>query len=263
MLAVKAKNINYIDNQATELFLTTFFEFRVLIYTICGKVRPQNTISKFSFVSSLKSKFMENEGLSLLDMIIKGGVIMVPIGILSMLSIYFMIERAVYIQNAYKLEANFMNNIKDLLGKGDIKAARAYCQRLNTPISRVIEKGISRIGKPIKDIESAMESVAGLETDKLEKNLGFLGLTAGIAPMLGFIGTISGIIKIFYNISVSDNISIGIIAGGLYEKMITSGAGLVVGVLAYASYHILNSRIDRFSHKLQATAIDFIDVLES
>jgi len=231
VLAVKAKNINYIDNQATELFLTTFFEFRVLIYTICGKVRPQNTISKFSFVSSLKSKFMENEGLSLLDMIIKGGVIMVPIGILSMLSIYFMIERAVYIHNAYTPEANFMNNIKDLL--------------------------------PIKDIESAMESVAGLETDKLEKNLGFLGLTAGIAPMLGFIGTISGIIKIFYNISVSDNISIGIIAGGLYEKMITSGAGLVVGVLAYASFHILNSRIDRFSHKLQATAIDFIDVLES
>lgn len=188
---------------------------------------------------------------------------MVPIGILSMLSIYFIIERAVYINNAFKLETNFMNNIKDLLGKGDIKAAKAYCQRINTPISRVIEKGVSRIGKPIKDIESAMESVGGLETDKLEKNLGFLGLTAGIAPMLGFIGTISGIIKIFYNISVSDNISIGIIAGGLYEKMITSGAGLIVGVLAYAGYHILNSRIDRFSHKMQATAIDFIDVLES
>ncbi|MBP7511305.1 MAG: MotA/TolQ/ExbB proton channel family protein [Bacteroidia bacterium] len=206
---------------------------------------------------------MENQGLSLFDMILKGGVIMVPIGILSMLSIYFIIERAVYINNAFKLETNFMNNIKDLLGKGDIKAAKAYCQRINTPISRVIEKGVSRIGKPIKDIESAMESVGGLETDKLEKNLGFLGLTAGIAPMLGFIGTISGIIKIFYNISVSDNISIGIIAGGLYEKMITSGAGLIVGVLAYAGYHILNSRIDRFSHKMQATAIDFIDVLES
>jgi biopolymer transport protein ExbB len=206
---------------------------------------------------------MENQGLSLFDMILKGGVIMVPIGILSMLSIYFIIERAVYINNSFKLETNFMNNIKDLLGKGDIKAARAYCQRINTPISRVIEKGVSRIGKPIKDIESAMESVAGLETDKLEKNLGFLGLTAGIAPMLGFIGTISGIIKIFYNISVSDNISIGIIAGGLYEKMITSGAGLIVGVLAYAGYHLLNSRIDRFSHKMQATAIDFIDVLES
>ncbi len=205
----------------------------------------------------------QQAGLNLFELIIKGGVIMIPIGFLSLLSIYFIIERWVYINQAFKIEANFMANLNDLLGKGDIKAAKAYCQRLNTPISRVIEKGVNRIGKPIKDIESAMESAAGIESDKLEKNLGFLGLTAGIAPMLGFIGTISGIIKIFYNISVSDNISIGIIAGGLYEKMITSGAGLIVGVLAYAGYHILNNRIDRFNHKLQINAIEFIDILES
>ncbi|MFY8019959.1 MAG: MotA/TolQ/ExbB proton channel family protein [Bacteroidia bacterium] len=205
----------------------------------------------------------QQAGLNLFELIIKGGVIMIPIGLLSLLSIYFIIERWVFINQAFKIEANFMANLNDLLGKGDIKAAKAYCQRLNTPISRVIEKGVNRIGKPIKDIESAMESVAGIESDRLEKNLGFLGLTAGIAPMLGFIGTISGIIKIFYNISVSDNISIGIIAGGLYEKMITSGAGLIVGVLAYAGYHILNTRIDRFNHKLQETAIEFIDILES
>lgn len=206
---------------------------------------------------------MENQGLNLFELILKGGIIMIPIGLLSLLSIYFMIERFVFINQAQKLENNFIPNLKDLLSKGDLKAARAYCQRVNTPISRVIEKGVHRIGKPIKDIESAMESVAGLETDKLEKNLGFLGLTAGIAPMLGFIGTISGIIKIFYNISVSDNISIGIIAGGLYEKMITSGAGLIVGVMAYAAYHLLNSRIDRVNHKMQHTAIEFIDILES
>jgi biopolymer transport protein ExbB len=205
----------------------------------------------------------QQAGLNLFELIIKGGVIMIPIGFLSLLSIYFIIERWVYINQAFKIEANFIANLNDLLGKGDIKAAKAYCQRLNTPISRVIEKGVNRIGKPIKDIESAMESAAGIESDKLEKNLGFLGLTAGIAPMLGFIGTISGIIKIFYNISVSDNISIGIIAGGLYEKMITSGAGLIVGVLAYAGYHILNNRIDRFNHKLQINAIEFIDILES
>ncbi len=205
----------------------------------------------------------QQAGLNLFELIIKGGVIMIPIGFLSLLSIYFIIERWVFINQAFKIEANFMANLNDLLGKGDIKAAKAYCQRLNTPISRVIEKGVNRIGKPIKDIESAMESAAGIESDKVEKNLGFLGLTAGIAPMLGFIGTISGIIKIFYNISVSDNISIGIIAGGLYEKMITSGAGLIVGVLAYAGYHILNTRIDRFNHKMQINAIEFIDILES
>jgi biopolymer transport protein ExbB len=205
----------------------------------------------------------QQSGLNLIELIMKGGIIMIPIGFLSIVSIYFIIERWVFIHQAFKIEANFLANIKDLLGKGDIKAAKAYCQRLNTPISRVIEKGINRIGKPIKDIESAMESVAGIENDRLEKNLGFLGLTSGIAPMLGFIGTISGIIKIFYNISVSDNISIGIIAGGLYEKMITSGAGLIVGVIAYAGYHLLNTRIDRFNNKLQETAMEFIDILES
>jgi biopolymer transport protein ExbB len=205
----------------------------------------------------------QQSGLNLIELIMKGGIIMIPIGFLSIVSIYFIIERWVFIHQAFKIDANFLANLKDLLGKGDIKAAKAYCQRLNTPISRVIEKGVNRIGKPIKDIESAMESVAGIETDKLEKNLGFLGLTSGIAPMLGFIGTISGIIKIFYNISVSDNISIGIIAGGLYEKMITSGAGLIVGVIAYAGYHLLNTRIDRFNNKLQETAMEFIDILES
>lgn len=208
---------------------------------------------------------MENtqEGLSLLDLVIKGGIIMVPLGILSLVSIYVIIERFIFIKNASKIEANFLNNIKDHLAKGDLKAAKAYCQRLNTPLTRVIEKGINRIGKPIKDIEGAMESMASIENTKLEKNLGFLGLTAGVAPMLGFIGTISGIIKIFYNISVSDNISIGLIAGGLYEKMITSGSGLIVGLIAYAGYHWLNSQIDKFNHKVEQTAVEFIDVLES
>lgn len=208
---------------------------------------------------------MENtqEGLSLLDLIIKGGVIMIPIGILSLISIYVIVERYVFIKKAFKQESNFLANIKDHLAKGDIKAAKAYCQRLNNPISRITEKGLNRIGKPIKEIESAMESMAGIENSKLEKNLGFLGLTAGIAPMLGFIGTISGIIKIFYNISVSDNISIGLIAGGLYEKMITSGSGLIVGLIAYAGYHWLNSLIDKFNNKVEITAVEFIDVLES
>ncbi len=208
---------------------------------------------------------MENtqQGLNFLDLIFKGGAVMIPIGLLSVITIYIMIERFIYIRNASKMEANFLNNLKDLLAKGDLKAARAFCQRVNSPISRVIEKGVMRIGKPINEIESSMESTASLETGILEKNLNWLGIIAGIAPMLGFIGTIAGIIKIFYNISVSDNISIGIIAGGLYEKMITSGSGLIVGVIAYTGYHLLNSMIDKFNAKLEATAIDFIDILDS
>lgn len=208
---------------------------------------------------------MENtqQGLNFLELIYKGGAVMIPIGLLSVITIYIMIERFIYIRNASKMEANFLNNLKDLLAKGDLKAARAFCQRVNSPISRVIEKGVMRIGKPINEIESSMESTASLETGILEKNLNWLGIIAGIAPMLGFIGTIAGIIKIFYNISVSDNISIGIIAGGLYEKMITSGSGLIVGVIAYTGYHLLNSMIDKFNAKLEATAIDFIDILDS
>lgn len=245
--------------------MVNFLDFKDKLFTICGKVKNANNTPNNSFVTSKNTRnTMEQEsGLSLFDLIVKGGVIMIPLGILSMISIYVIIERWIFINQALKLESNFMANLNDLLGKGDIKAAKAYCQRQNNPISRVIEKGINRIGKPIKDIESAMESVSGIEMDKLEKNLGFLGITAGIAPMLGFIGTISGIIKIFYNISVSDNISIGLIAGGLYEKMITSGSGLIVGLIAYGGYHLLNTRIDRFSHKLQQSAIDFIDILES
>jgi biopolymer transport protein ExbB len=208
---------------------------------------------------------MENtqEGLNFLELVFKGGLVMVPIGLLSVITIYLIIERFIFIQKSSKLEANFLNNLKDLLAKGDLKAARAFCQRVNSPISRVIEKGVMRIGKPIKDIESSIESMGSLETSNLEKNLNWLGIIAGIAPMLGFIGTISGIIKIFYNISVSDNISIGLIAGGLYEKMITSGAGLVVGVVAYTGYHLLNTLIDKFNTKLERTAVDFIDILDS
>ena len=206
---------------------------------------------------------MENQSLSLLDMLGKGGIIMYPIGLLSMLSIYFIIERFVYIRNAGKHENNFLHNLKDLLAKGDVKASIAYCQRVNSPISRVVEKGVLRLGKPIKDIESAMESMASLEMSKLEKNLTFLGITAGIAPMLGFIGTILGVIKIFYDISVSNNFDISVIANGLYQKMITSCAGLIVGVMAYVGYHILNSMIDRFSHRMEQTAVDFVDMLDS
>ena len=206
---------------------------------------------------------MENQSLSLLDMLGKGGIIMIPIGLLSLLSIYFIIERFVYIRNAGKLENNFLHNLKDLLAKGDVKASIAYCQRVNSPISRVVEKCVMRLGKPIKDIESAMESMASLEMSKLEKNLTFLGITAGIAPMLGFIGTILGVIKIFYDISVSNNFDISVIANGLYQKMITSCAGLIVGVMAYVGYHILNSMIDRFSHRMEQTAVDFVDMLDS
>jgi len=200
--------------------------------------------------------------LSLWDLLVKGGVIMIPIGILSVLAVYIFIERFIIIKKAGKDDTNFMNNIKDLLYNGKIDAAKALCVSHNTPTSRMIEKGIARIGKPIGEIERAIESVGKFEVLKLEKNLKILGIISSIAPMLGFVGTIMGVIKIFYNISLADNISIGLISTGLYEKMITSASGLIIGILAFAGYHYLNLLLDKVVFQMENRAIEFTDLLQ-
>lgn len=200
--------------------------------------------------------------ISLFDLLIKGGVIMIPIGLLSLITLYLFFERLFFIRKRLQLDRNFIPTIKDHMFSGNLPAALSYAKGSHTAIGNIIEKGLSRMGKPVQEIESAMESIANVEIMKMERNLGFLGIIAGIAPMLGFIGTISGIIKIFYNISLSDNISVGIIAGGLYEKMITSGAGLIVGVLSYVGYHYLNTLIDKFTLKAETTSIQFLDLLQ-
>jgi biopolymer transport protein ExbB len=146
-----------------------------------------------------------------------------------------------------------MLQVKQNIFGGKLDAAIALCRNSNTPLGRMLQKGLTRIGRPIKDIEGAIENVGKLEVSKLEKNISILGIIAGIAPMFGFVGTISGVIRIFYNISLSDNISMGIIAGGLYEKMITSAAGLMIGIVAYIGYHIL---------RMETDAVEFIDLLE-
>lgn len=205
---------------------------------------------------------VQQDSLSLLDLILKGGLLMIPIGILSLISIYVLIERFAAIKRAGKTDATLMQQIKEHLRSGNIEAAKNLCKAQNTAVASVIEKGVSRIGKPIREIESSMESVGKLEVSKMEKGLSVLGIIAGIAPMFGFIGTISGVIKIFYNISLADNISIGLISGGLYEKMITSAAGLIVGVFSFVSYHYLNMMIDRITFKMEAHSVEFIDVLQ-
>ncbi|MDW8274278.1 MAG: MotA/TolQ/ExbB proton channel family protein [Chitinophagales bacterium] len=202
------------------------------------------------------------ESLSLLNLIIKGGWIMVPILALSVVAVFLIVERYIVIRQASKVDPNFMNNIKEFLLAGKMDSALAMCKSANTPIARLLEKGLKRLGKPIKEIESAVENTGKLEIYKLERNMGYLGIIAAIAPMFGFVGTISGVIKIFYNISLADNISIGIIAGGLYEKMITSAAGLIVGIVAHVGFHYLNTMIDRVSFQLESTAVEFIDLLQ-
>jgi biopolymer transport protein ExbB len=195
------------------------------------------------------------------ELLMKGGFIMIPIILLSFISIYIFIERIIYIrQNAVVDETLIKSIISEIRSKNPEEALRK-AKNNSTSMGRILESGLNQNGKSPKDLESYMEATANLEISMMEKDTGYLGIIAGIAPMLGFIGTISGVIKIFYNISLADNISIGIIAGGLYQKMICSGTGLIVGVIAYTAYHYLQMMIDRFSIDMQRQANEVVKVL--
>lgn len=155
-----------------------------------------------------------------------------------------------------------MRDVRDHLTAGNFDLARSITERTNTASGNVIKEGILLIGRPIAEIESNMDRAADIEIAEMEQHLGQLGLIAGIAPTLGFIGTISGVIKIFYSISVTENISIGNISGGLYEKMISSGSGLIVGIVAYSAYHLLNGKIDNYALKVQKQILEFVNIIQ-
>lgn len=196
-----------------------------------------------------------------MELVMKGGWIMIPLLLLLLLAVYFAIERLIVISKAGKLDRHFMHNIKDYLLSGKIDSARELCRATNTPVSRTIEKGISRLGKPGREITDAMETHGRTEIARVEKNLHFLSMTARIAPMLGFIGTIAGVVTIFYDISLSGDISIKSISGGLYQKMVSSGAGLVIGVIAFIFYHFLNTMVDNIAKKIERSSLEFLDVI--
>ena len=187
---------------------------------------------------------------------------MIPIALLFVAALYLILERLFIIRAQTRVDDGFIDNVKDMVLQGNIKSAESFCRNQKTSVGRVFEKAVGRIGSPIREIESTIETIGQIEIGRLERNMGYLGIIAGIAPMLGFIGTISGIIRIFYDISLSDNISVGIIAGGLYEKMITSGSGLIVGVIAYTGYHLLNMMVEKFTLRLEMNAFEFLEVLQ-
>ena len=198
---------------------------------------------------------------SVMELLMKGGVIMIPILLLSLISIYLFIERYIYIRRTTRIEPGLMKDvISELKGKQSAKALELARADISST-GRIIESGIEQAGKPVREVEDFMESTTNLEISLMEKDTGYLGIIAGVAPMLGFIGTITGVIKIFYNISLADNISIGIIAGGLYQKMICSGVGLIVGVIAYSAYHFLQMMIDRYTVNLQKEVKEFLKVI--
>jgi len=187
---------------------------------------------------------------------------MLPLGLLLLATLFIIIERYLGIKASGKVEQNFIDNIRDFVQEGNLKSAESLCRNQRNAVGRIFERAVSRIGYPIKDIETTIENASQIELQRMEGNLSYLGVIAGIAPMLGFVGTIAGIIRIFYDISLSNDFNISTISGGMYEKMITSGTGLIIGLIAYAGYHILNMKIDRFALQLQMAASDFLDVLQ-
>ena len=207
-------------------------------------------------------KIAPNTEISVLEFILKGGIFLIPISILLFYTFYLIIERYLYIHKASKIDVLLMRDVRDNLHSGKLDMAQSIAEMSNTASGNIIKEGILIIGRPIAEIESNMDRAADIEIGEMEKHLGQLGLIAGIAPTLGFIGTISGVIKIFYSISVTENISIGNISGGLYEKMISSGSGLIVGIIAYSGYHLLNGKVDNFALKIQKQILEFVNIIQ-
>jgi biopolymer transport protein ExbB len=199
--------------------------------------------------------------ISMFSMIAKGGIIMIPLAIMLFMSIYVMVERFLTISKASKQNVTLLASIKEMINNGNLSNARNLCKSVNTPEAIMLEQGISRIGQNMQEIREAMDKSGSAELARLEKNMSVLNITGRIAPMFGFIGTIIGVIKIFYDISVAKTVEIEVISTGLYQKMITSGGGLVVGVIAFIGYHFLNGRIDKLAHRMEEAQIAFLDIL--
>lgn len=204
---------------------------------------------------------IEHTSAPILEIMTKGGFVMIILALCLLITIFFIIERVLYINSRVKMDANLMNAVRDNLLANRADAALAYCQSTPTAQAQVIATGLRFLGSNMREIESAMETRANVELSAMESNLNFLSLMSRIAPMLGFVGTIWGVINIFYAISVDNNLSIGAISGGLYVKMVTSFAGLLVGIIAFIGYQLFLRKIDRFAERLQEQSLNFLETL--
>lgn len=203
----------------------------------------------------------EPQEISLLYLLREGGILMIPLLICSLLLVYVFVERLLAIRKASKSDASFMLRIRDHISSGNLPAAKALARNTEGPVPRMIEKGLSRIGKPIDHIEKSMESTGKLEVYQMEKNLSILSTLAGIAPMFGFLGTIAGMIILFFNIQ-HQGFSLENIAGGIYTKMVTSAVGLIIGLLAYIAYNYFNAQINKNVYRMEAASVEFLDILQ-
>lgn len=196
------------------------------------------------------------------DMAMKGGPLMVPIVLLSFLAVFIFFDRYMAIRKAGKMDPRLMDRVREYIMDGKIESAYALCRTENSPTSRMIEKGISRIGRPMADVTTAIENVGNLEVSKLEKGLPALASVAGGAPMLGFLGTVTGMISAFYDMAnAGNNINITLLSSGIYQAMVTTVAGLIVGIVAYFAYNILVANVEKVVFNMEAATSDFMDML--
>ena len=200
---------------------------------------------------------------SILELLLEGGIyIMAPLALMSMIAIYVFIERTLAIRKAEKVTPDFMDKIRDYISQGSFESARNLCQDSDTPMARMLDKGISRIGKDLKDISVAIENIGKLELYNLEKNLSSLATVAGAAPMVGFLGTVIGMVNVFLDMKTAGSVRVDDISSVTKQAMITTIVGLIVGIIAYMAYNNLVSKVSKVVHKMEATSIEFIDILE-
>lgn len=213
-------------------------------------------------LSSVKDATSQASSLNFFDMAMKGGWLMIPLFLLLFLAIYIFIERLLVLNKASLDDPSFMDRIKDYIQTGNVDSAIKLCKKTQTPSSRMIEKGITRIGRPLGDVQIAIENVGNVEVAKLEKGLPVLASAAGGAPMIGFLGTVMGMVQAFYDMSTAgSNVDITILSSGIYVAMVTTVAGLIVGISAYFAYNYLVSRIKRIMDKLESKTMEFMDLL--
>lgn len=203
---------------------------------------------------------------NIVDIIVSGGWMGVAnvaiLLVLSFLAVYIFIERWLTIEKAGKIDENFINNIRASVGSGNIEGAKALCRTTDTPAARMIEKGLMRIGKPLKDIDASIENVGNLEVFKLEKNLSSLASIAGAAPMIGFLGTVTGMILAFYSMASQQNVTPSVLAAGIYQALITTAFGLVIGIFAFVTYNLLVAKVEKVVFLMEKTTLDFMDLLQ-
>lgn len=216
----------------------------------------------FILLQNIQEPVVTHQAENMFQIIMKGGWILIPIFFLSLVSFWVIFERWTILKRASKTP-NLVKDISPMLKEGKLDLAINTCESNNEPVGKVLAAGLHTVGFTIRDIQDAMETEAHQQVDHLSRGVNYLAIIATIAPMFGFLGTIFGVIKIFYNISLTDNISIGIISGGLYQKMVSSASGLLVGIIAFAGYHLLNSKIDRITSMMEKQANDLMGILRS